>query len=74
MKRSLQFPCLVICQLQCKAGDKIDNIVISILSAIQQSPVHKDNLTWNQPKPKALTACVTVNVSKIIIKTYIIFT
>lgn len=54
---------LEICQWQCKAGDKMDKIVISMLSAIQHNPVHSDNLTWNHPKPNAFTACVTVNVS-----------
>lgn len=48
---------------QCKARDKILKIVISILSAIQQSPVNKDSLAWNLPNPKALTAWETVNVS-----------
>lgn len=39
------------------------NIVISILSTIQQRPVNKDNLTWNFPNPNAFIAWTTVNVS-----------
>lgn len=49
---------------QCSAGDSMLSIVISIESAIQHSPVHRDNLTWNQPNPSAFTACVTVKVSE----------
>lgn len=54
---------LVIPQSQCKDGLKMLNIVISILSTIQQRPVNKDNLTWNFPNPNALIAWTTVNVS-----------
>ena len=55
---------LVICQSQCSAGDSMLSIVISMLSAIQHSPVNSDNFTWNLPNPNALTACVTVKVSE----------
>lgn len=55
-----------MCQWQWRAGDSIDRMVISMLSAIQHSPVHRDSLTWNQPKPRVFTAWVTVNVSEII--------
>lgn len=50
-------------QSQCKAGPSTLSIVISMESAIQQRPTHSDNFTWNQPNPRAFTACVTVNVS-----------
>ena len=41
----------------------IDNIIISIESAIHESPVMRDNFTWNEPKPVEFTAWSTVNVS-----------
>lgn len=53
----------VICHSYCKVGDKMLNMVVSMLSAIQQSPVNSDNFTWNLPNPKASTAWATVYVS-----------
>lgn len=53
----------VMPQSQCSAGPSTLNMVISIESAIQQSPTHSESFTWNQPKPNAFTACVTVYVS-----------
>lgn len=38
------------------AGDIIDNIIISMESAIQERPVMRDSLTWKRPKPVAFTA------------------
>lgn len=54
---------LVMCQSQCRAGPRTLRMVISIESAIQQSPTHSDSFIWNQPNPNAFTACVTVYVS-----------
>lgn len=51
-------------QSQWSAGPKTESIVISIESLIQQSPTNSDSFTWNQPNPKAFTACATVKVSK----------
>ena len=48
---------------QCKAGDKILKIMISMESAIQQRPVTKLRMIWNFPNPRALTAWVTVKES-----------
>uniref|UniRef100_A0A182QL87 Uncharacterized protein n=1 Tax=Anopheles farauti TaxID=69004 RepID=A0A182QL87_9DIPT len=53
----------VMPQSQCSAGPSTLKMVISMESAIQHRPTHSDSLTWNQPKPSAFTACVTVYVS-----------
>ena len=41
----------------------MDRIIISMLSAIQQSPTTKLSTIWNLPKPMLLMAWVTVKVS-----------
>lgn len=54
----------VMPQSQCSAGPSTERMVISMESAIQHKPTHNDSFTWNQPNPRAFTACVTVYVSK----------
>ena len=46
-----------------RARGRIDKIIISMLSAIQQSPTMMLSTTWNLPNPMLLTAWVTVKVS-----------
>ena len=48
---------------QCKASGNKERIIISMLSAIQQSPTIKLRIIWNRPNPMLFTAWVTVKVS-----------
>ena len=48
---------------QCKARGRMERIIISMLSAIQQRPTTKLSTIWNLPKPMLLMAWVTVKVS-----------
>ena len=48
---------------QWRARGRMERIIISMLSAIQQRPTTKLSTIWNLPKPMLLMAWVTVKVS-----------
>ena len=49
-----------MCHEQCRAGDKMDKIIISMASATLANPTMPAKSNWNLPNPRASMASPTV--------------